>query len=204
MPPGRIGWWCRYAANPTYHPRATLITAEPHLTWQDHLAIWSFIVTVIGTVGTIIGFVVAFFQLRKTRTAAQAATEAVTRAMKESQRYVVEYSLGNVAGFLTEAARCVQHDRWGEAAMRLSDVSETMSQLARTLSNHGPEAATWLEMQKQVQEWAAKFQTKAKIASTRYSHEKWVIFIGTCKSEISKHHGVLIQLTESCPNDSTR
>jgi uncharacterized membrane protein len=53
--------------------------------WRDTVAVGSLVVTVAGLVATIVGLYYAIVQIRKTKTAAQAAEEAANRAVRDSQ-----------------------------------------------------------------------------------------------------------------------
>jgi hypothetical protein len=76
------------------------------------------LIAIVGFGLTAAGLVYAILQIRKTKTAAEAAEEAAKRALTESRRNLQRYAAGNAHRFVNEAKTHVDRQEWEKAAIR--------------------------------------------------------------------------------------
>jgi hypothetical protein len=87
--------------------------------WRDLLSLVSLGLTVVGFILTALGLWYAILQIRKTKSAVEAAEEAANRALAESERNFQRYAAANAHRFINEAKMHVDGKAWEKAAMRL-------------------------------------------------------------------------------------
>lgn len=142
--------------------------------WRDTLAIVSGVVTLVG-------FLIAWQQIRKTRKAAVAAQTAAAEAVQESRRSFEKYALSNVIRFAAEAAIYLERGQWDQAAIRLGDLAHHAVQL-------GARDPRWKELSQEIRAWE---HTARKLAAgkTRFAAGKWAEFSIKLQERIDTHHG---------------
>ena len=96
--------------------------------WRDALSILG----VIGFVLTAAGVWLAYVQMRRTATAAEAATDAAIESLRESEARYNKSTFAQCARLLADARELVRIERWDRAATRLGDLAELLLQLAET------------------------------------------------------------------------
>ena len=82
----------------------------------------------IGVVLTAIGVLLAWWQMRMTTSANQAATKAALQAMDESRASYYRHVVGQMSRMLSEAIICVNGEQWQLAAVRLRDLADLMTE----------------------------------------------------------------------------
>lgn len=93
--------------------------------WRDVLAL----IGAVGVVLTAVGLLIAFFQLRKTVSAGEAATRAAVDALNRSCRQYNHYVIAQSSQHLNEASVHVENHSWRSAAIRLGDVADLLLQV---------------------------------------------------------------------------
>jgi len=147
---------------------------EPLLTeaWRDIIALGSLAVTLVG-------FGLAYWQLRKTKTAALAAQEAAERSVDESRRQFQSYILACSMRYLAEAKLLASRNQWPEASTRLGDLADQMVQLADFDED-------WLPLLSEVRDWAGKIDDPTKKPRMR---SKFVATLQRVQQKVDSHHG---------------
>jgi hypothetical protein len=91
---------------------------------------WRDAVNLIGFAITILSLYIAYFQIRKMTTAAEAARDAAEQTRNQNRDQFRQYVASTLRRFLTELRLFVDTESWDRAALRLDDVAEQLSQLA--------------------------------------------------------------------------
>ena len=142
---------------------------------------WRDIVSVVSAVVTVVGFLVAYWQLRKTRSAALAAKDAAIRAVEESRGRFRKFILSNLFRFLTEARLHVNEKKWEMAAIRLGDVADQVSQLADV--DH-----EWRPLLSEIRHWEETLRGRTS-RGVRFAPRKWADLLTRLQSKIDRDHG---------------
>ena len=124
---------------------------------------------ILGGVGlplTALGVWLAYWQLRKTASAADAASKAAVSAFNDSRREYNRYVIAQSLRLLTEARLHVNYEAWKAAGMRLND----MAQLLLGVAGHEWPgfASRLLEMEKYFERL-----DRREIKFTKGQREKW-------------------------------
>lgn len=130
-----------------------------------------------STIVTLVGFIIAYWQIRKTKSAALAAKDAADRSFGESRRHFQKYVLSNILRSLAEAKILVAAQARDKAAMRLNDLGDQISQLADT--DEG-----WQILLSEVRYWETVFRGNRRIAT-----KKWDDLVDRLQAKIDSVHG---------------
>lgn len=90
---------------------------------------WSFMVTAAGAVVTIIGFAIAIYQIRRTRTAAEAARQAATDTAEKLLSVGAMIDLTRLYSLSNEAVVLLRHQKFAGAALRVGDLRAKVVEL---------------------------------------------------------------------------
>jgi len=128
---------------------------------------------------TAAGLIYAIAQIRKTKSAAQAAEEAAKIVLHETQKSFQKYVIALAHRFINEVKALVraQPPDWVKAAMRLSDLAD---QMAHTVS---PAAVANSEVD-EVRNWAGRFHKYAVGKLKRFPDKEWEAFLARFESRI--------------------
>jgi len=91
---------------------------------------WRDVITVAGLVATfltILAFVLAVYQIRKTQSAAEAATRAEKDALNEVQNQYHRFSANNAHHLVRSVKADVHKQQWDMAALQLSFLADQIS-----------------------------------------------------------------------------
>jgi cell division protein FtsL len=89
------------------------------------------VIAILGAVGvvlTAIGVLLAWWQMRKTTSANQAATKAALAAVNESRASYHRHVVAQMSRLLSESIVCMNGERWELAAMRLRDLADLITE----------------------------------------------------------------------------
>ncbi|WP_340644126.1 hypothetical protein [Phenylobacterium sp.] len=92
-------------------------------------------VRVVGTVVTIVGFVIAVQQLRKTRSAAEAGNKAISELKAKLTTYSAVSEIARAMAALKETDRHLKHGGWADAVDSYTEVRQAMNRLAELPSS---------------------------------------------------------------------
>jgi hypothetical protein len=140
--------------------------------WRDIIAVGSLIVTVIG-------FWLAIWQIRKTKSAALAAQEAANRSFEESRNHFQRYVISCSTRFLAESTLYASNKSWDKAGLRLGDLADQVSQLTDT-------DQSWSAFLKELREWETAFNS---MPGRKIAIRKWTSFLERFQSKVDSHHG---------------
>jgi len=142
--------------------------------WRDVLAVASAIITVLS-------LLYAILQIRKTKSAAIAAKEAVEKVHEESQRNFQRYALTNALRFMTEAKVHAESRAWDKAALRLGDLADQAAQLAYFDEE-------WKQLAVELRRWE---DTMKRVGSQKanLAPMKWSAFLLRVQLKVDESHG---------------
>lgn len=103
--------------------------------WRDSL-------TLGGVVFTLMGRAYTIYQVRKTKSAAEAAERAAKEALAESRENYRRFAAANAHRFFSEARGHVDRQEWTPASRRIGDLADIVAQLASVDSSWAPFTAT--------------------------------------------------------------
>jgi hypothetical protein len=140
--------------------------------WRDIISLGSLVVTVVG-------FVLAFWQIRKTKSAADAARDAAIRAYDENRGLYRRFVLSCATRFLVEARFYADSEHWDRASLRLRDVGDQVSQLL----DADPD---WQDLLAELRRLDAALGANPK---PKFTGKRWVTLIERLQAKIDSHHG---------------
>jgi hypothetical protein len=149
-------------------------------------------VSLTSLVVTVVGLFYAIVQIRKTKSAAEAAKKALMESQGNFHRYIA----GNAQRFLGEARIHIDNKEWGKAAVRISDVAD---QVAQFLSSDAANAQDVVKLR----DWAANCRRLASGELTKFAILKWESFSVNIQAKIDSWHGPFRGIvTEAAHDDS--
>ena len=139
------------------------------------------IISLVSLVVSLVGFGVTIWQLRKTRSAADAAKRSAELALEESRNKFRKYVFANVLRLLSEARLHGENRVWERAAVRLNDLADQVSQLSDADEE-------WAELLSRLRAW-----NEVLLDPTRRdkpaTQKKWAELITRVQSKIDREHG---------------
>jgi hypothetical protein len=163
--------------------------------WRDVISIASLILSVLGLAATVVGLWYAIDQIRKTKSAADAAKEAADEALTESRESYNRYTAANAHRLLKEVKIHVQGEVWILAAVRLADLADQVAQLA----NEDPE---WKPFADELREWEAACQRRARGVKKRFAVDKWGEFTRRLQAQMDSWSGPFPPATQETTDDT--
>jgi hypothetical protein len=140
--------------------------------WRDIIAVGSLIVTVIG-------FWLAIWQIRKTKSAALAAQDAANRSFEESRNHFQRYVISCSTRFLAESKLYASNESWDKAGLRLGDLADQVAQLTDT-------DQSWSAFLIELRQWETTFKSMPR---GKFAIRKWTGFLERLQSKVDSHHG---------------
>ncbi len=129
---------------------------------------WRDMVTLCGFGLTMLGFVVTLIQLRKTQSAARAAEVAAKRALEESRFAFHKFTVALAHRFVHEAKIHADNEAWEKAAIRLSDLTDQVNQLA-------PLGEKWVAIAVELHTWSVTCNRLASKEINKFpKKKKWL------------------------------
>jgi hypothetical protein len=156
---------------------------------------WRDVISLVGFGLTAAGLVYAILQIRKTKSAAEAAEEAAKKAVIESQRNFQRYAAGNAHRYVHEAKGHVERQEWEKAATRLNDLADQVGQLAHMDDE-------WRQMADALRMWAEDCTRHARGAKSRFAKNKWAAFYLSLQAKIDLYYGPFAPTREEVPDES--
>jgi hypothetical protein len=142
---------------------------------------WRDVVSLVGFAFTTAGLVYAILQIRKTKSAAEAAEAAAKRAILESRRNFQRYAAGNAHRFINEAKRHVDRLEWEQAATRLGDLADQVAQLVQSDEE-------WRPLIDELRTWAATCNRFAAGGRGKFRSTSWVRFFVRLQAKIDNFY----------------
>jgi uncharacterized iron-regulated membrane protein len=137
--------------------------------WVDFYAISGFWLGLVALVVGVLGFGYTIYQVRKTRSAAEAAQEAAERAIKESRHAVRAMIAGGTLRWVSELRDAVRSEAWDLAARRANDLADLIAAM--------PIAEAPLEeLRRELRKWAETFHKRASNRIKQFQSAKWAEF----------------------------
>jgi hypothetical protein len=149
---------------------------------RDLLSIAGVAVSVLGTLATLLGLYYAILQIRKTASAAQAASEAAKNTLEESQRNFHNYAIANANRFVNEAKIHIENGHWERAAVRLNDLADQGAQLVS--NDEG-----WADTVAELRDWGNICLRLKKEEIKRFPTAKWLLFLQDLQAKIDSRYG---------------
>lgn len=144
--------------------------------WRDVLALASL-------VATLLGFAIAIWQIRKTKSAAEAARAAAKNTSAEVQKSYGHFTIGIAHRLITEVMSHVQKENWELASLRLNDLADQVVLLVSS----DPE---WKNDSTQLRKWAdVCFRQLHADGTHTFDRDKWSKYFLKFHSKIDIHFG---------------
>jgi hypothetical protein len=163
--------------------------------WRDGVSIVSFAVGIVSLVVTVVGLLYAIAQIRKTKSAANAAKEAADEALAESRRSYHRYAAGNAHRLINEAKIHVENKAWVLAAFRLNDLANQVAQLAS-------EDPAWRQLADLLRGWETACHGQARGLKKTFAVVKWGEFIRRLQAKIDDWSGPFPAITQEASDDT--
>jgi hypothetical protein len=139
------------------------------------------IIAIASLVVTIIGFVIAFLQIRRTRSATEAARAAAENALAQSQRSYGHFTVAIAHRMISEIQSHVQKKNWEVGSLRLRDLADQIVQLEGTETD-------WKKDATKLRKWAEIcFRQLDAAEAQTFDREKWSEFFLKLQSKIDSH-----------------
>jgi uncharacterized membrane protein len=156
---------------------------------------WRDAVSIASLVATVAGLWYAIVQIRRAKSAANAAKEAADKALAESRRNYHRYAVANAHRFIKEAKIHVENKTWILAAFRLNDLADQVAQLA----SEDPE---WRQLADNLRKWEAACQDQDRGLKKTFAVLKWGEFTRRLQAKIDVWSGPFPATTEEASDDS--
>jgi hypothetical protein len=131
---------------------------------------WSDGVAITGLSVTMAGFGFTLYQLRKTKSAAEAAREAANRAYAESRRYFQSLVASNAHSLVIQVRETVERKDWGNASRRVNDLADQMALLCQA-------DADAVQFVNDVRSWGSRFARLASGDLKKFYNTRWDSFL---------------------------
>lgn len=142
---------------------------------------WRDVIALLSVVLTTAGLIYAIIQIRKTKSAAEAAKESAQQTLRESQSRFQRYAAASANRFLNEAKIHVGHKDWDKASDRIYLVADQTNLLAAI-------AREWVGIEQELRKWATLCNRLALGESKRFPR-KWSEFVGAIQGRLNETLG---------------
>lgn len=147
---------------------------------RDIISLVSIAITLIGFVLTVASLWYAIQQIRKTKTAAEAATEAANRAFKDSETLILRFAVANAVRFLAEVRLHLEAKIWDFASLRAADLADQLAQLARN-------DIACSDLAQTIRGWEATFRKLHK-SDDKFDEPKWLKYMLKLQTKLDQLH----------------
>jgi hypothetical protein len=155
---------------------------------------WRYLITLVGFVLTAAGLVYAILQIRKTKTAAEAAEVAAKKALTESRQNFQRYVAATAHRFVGDAKRHVSSQDYEKAATRLEDLAD---QAVAFMDED------WRQLADDLRSWAARCMKHARgVTKAKFPMNNWDDFPLRLQRMIDHYHGPFAATSEEGSDDS--
>lgn len=145
-------------------------------------AAWADFFTVGGFVVAVIGFGYTIYQVRKAKSAAEAAREATTEVRSRVRAVFWQQLLAQILRMISEVRREVQLARWEAASIRTNDLADLLVELQSLREQ-------LQDLINRLREFAQDMAEKANRPSRRFSLTNWNEFLLGLQREIDRLRG---------------
>ncbi len=153
--------------------------------WRDVLASLG----AAGTLASVAGLVYAIYQIRKTKSAAEAARVASEETRTLSRQDYQRYAVANAVQFIGELKAFVAGKVWERASLRFSDLAVQASQVANLQRPNDPETANqWEILADELRQWAQSCE-KVLAGQIKFQQGKWTKLLPRLESMFHTYHG---------------
>jgi hypothetical protein len=143
--------------------------------WRDIISVGSFLVTIVG-------FVVAFIQLHKAKSAIDAAQEATQKTLLETQQRYQRHIVSIADRFFSEVKMLVGKSIWDRASIRIGDVADQFAQAIDFDEE-------WAVLVNELRMWEQALSKLSINPNARFASRKWADFIVRIQQKIDQYHG---------------
>jgi hypothetical protein len=127
---------------------------------EKNVAAWGFILSVLGTILTVVGFGLTFLQLAKTRSATAAATQAIDNLKSRIAAFDVVTELSRAVASLSETRRHIKNVSWSDALDSYLEAQLAVSKLSALPSDlSGANKARLLEISDEIGRACSRIRT---------------------------------------------
>lgn len=159
---------------------------------RDVFSIFGF----VGVLFTIVALIVGIWQLRRTQSAAEAATHAAVKSLRQSRDRYNRYLISQVSKYHKEARLFVTREEWALAAQRVDDVADLITQFSELDTE-------WGELSDRLRRFGDQFVRIAggEITFSRSIKSNWRKAVAAVSKKISLHHGPYHSMKEISDDD---
>ena len=130
---------------------------------------WSDLVAIGGLILTASGFAITIAQLRKTKSAADAAREAAERASSESRQQFQNLVSSNAHTFISQVRESVDRKDWSGAARRVNDLADQMALVPQ-------QDIEFAQLINDLRAWGSRFSRLASGDLKKFYNSRWENF----------------------------
>jgi hypothetical protein len=155
----------------------TLFALSPEA--SDALTVWGFVVGVIGCLIGVLGFGYTIYQVKKVKAAAEAAEEAATKAVADSQASYQRF-VGTFGYLLASELQSATNAKdWKFASLRARDLA---SLLGTVVISRPPVR----ELIGELRSFAQKFAKRAAGENPKFSEPKWTQLLNDLHAQLDE------------------
>lgn len=147
---------------------------------RDIISLVSIAITIVGFILTVASLWYAIQQIRKTKTAAEAASEAANRAVRDSETLILRFAIANAVRFLAEVRLHLEAKAWSFASLRAADLADQIAQLAR---NDG----ACRDLVQTLRVWESTFR-KLHRGDGEFNEPKWLRYMIKIQTKLDQLH----------------
>jgi hypothetical protein len=146
--------------------------------------VWNDFFTVAGFFVGVIGFAVTIWQLRRTRSAAQAAKQAALQTLNETRVAYDRFIAGIAYKYFAELRMYADSKQWHLALLRCDDLADLLSQ------QKVQDLAVAATM-RQLREFSRVFVDMRDLTRMKFSRKKWDIAVTSIHTLVDGIRGIL-------------
>ena len=153
--------------------------------WLDALAL----VSGIGALISAIGVLIALSQLKRQKRITERLKEAVEDTLEKAKSTFNQYAVSNANRFLNEAKNHVYGEEYAQAAMRIADLADQVSQVAQVTDD-----LVWKNLANELREWEFTFRginsgREQPLSSSKNLEFKWQKLVKSLHQRIDQNFG---------------
>jgi hypothetical protein len=161
------------------------------------IAIGGIVLSAIGFLATLFSLWYAIRQVKKAKSAAEAARDAAQATLAQSKQQFVRYVAGNSQRFVNEVIIYIRNRAWHLAALRLNDLADQLAQMAI----FDPECQRFVEG---LRTWSATLHRLDRGEITRFAATRWADFLLALHAKIDSYYGPFPAAEQELDNDPRR
>lgn len=157
---------------------------------SDSLALWGFVVGILGLVIGVLGFGYTIYQVHKVETAALAAERAAAATLIESRKSFRRFLAASAHRILAEVRVSVDGESWQIASLRANDLADLLGQFPELVNEA-------VGMANRLREFGQVFAAKQRDPAKRHAPRKWDVLLRQLHQFIDRAQAPFRDVSES-------